>query len=125
MAVATQPQTVELGHVRDGYPALAAWMARDPDAEGYIFRKFKRLSARNLLHLQSQLTELKHEIDSLDAAARTGVDGEARQSSRRWEMLLQQALQDSRPERQRLEKAKELSKMIKEYRKIRIAIVWL
>jgi hypothetical protein len=112
MAAAAQPQNIELGHVRDGYPALATWMARDPDGEAYIFRKFTRLSARNLLHLQSQLTELEHEIDTLDEAARTSVDDKARQSSRRWETLLHQALQDSRPERQKYEKAKELSKMI-------------
>ena len=36
------------------------------DIEGAIFRKFDRLSARNLLYLQSNLNELRATLDNLD-----------------------------------------------------------
>ena len=36
------------------------------DTEGAIFRKFDRLSARNLLYLQSNLNELRARLDDLD-----------------------------------------------------------
>lgn len=36
---------------RNGFPAVAAWIARDLDNETFIFRKFDELTARNLLHL--------------------------------------------------------------------------
>ena len=52
-------QHVELGQLRDGYPALAKWIARDPDNETLIFRRFDRLAARNILHLQAQLIALE------------------------------------------------------------------
>jgi hypothetical protein len=52
--------------IRSGYPSLAAWIARDPDNETYVFRKFDRLSARNLLKLQYDMIELETRIDSMD-----------------------------------------------------------
>ena len=36
------------------------------DPEGAIFLKFDRLSARNLLYLQSSLNELQAKLDKLD-----------------------------------------------------------
>ena len=53
-------------HTRSGYPSLAAWIVRDPDNETFVFRKFDRLSARNLLRLQYHMIELETEIDSMD-----------------------------------------------------------
>ncbi|KAJ5965584.1 hypothetical protein N7481_012298 [Penicillium waksmanii] len=69
----------ELGNVRDGYPTLASWIGRDPDGETLVFRRFRRLSARNLLHLQSGLIQLEQEIDELDEEARR-KEGLLRQS---------------------------------------------
>lgn len=117
MAAAAKPPDVELGHVRDGYPSLASWIARDPDNETFVFRKFDRLAARNILHLQSRLIVLEHEIDQLDEQARAGNDFEARQSSRRWETLMLHASDPNRPEKKRVEKLEELKKLLREYRK--------
>jgi hypothetical protein len=71
----------ELSIRRDGYPALARWISRDPDRETFIFRRFDRLSARNLLNLQSQLIRIEAEIDALDEESwqKQGV------GLRRWE----------------------------------------
>ncbi|KAK2761714.1 hypothetical protein FQN54_001542 [Arachnomyces sp. PD_36] len=108
---------MELGEVRDGYPSLAAWIARDPDNEAFVFRKFDRLAARNILHLQSRLIALEKEIDDLDEAARRSSDLEARESSRRWETLMQNAEIHGRPEKRRVEKMDELNGRLREYYK--------
>lgn len=115
MTASSNPLDIELGALRDGYPALAAWIARDPDNEAFVFRKFNRLGARNILHLQSQLITLEYEIEQLDEEARKSKDLEAQQSSRRWETLMKQAGDPNRPERQRLEKLDELRKLLREY----------
>jgi len=116
MAAAPNQHDIELGHIRDGYPTLAAWIGRDPDNETFVFRKFDRLSARNLLHLQCQLIQLEDEIDKLDEEARKSSDLNARQASRRWETLKELATDPARSEKARLDKADELAVKIKEYR---------
>jgi hypothetical protein len=121
MSPSTVDNAVELGHVRDGYPALAAWIACDPDNESFVFRKFDRLSARNLLHFQSQLTQLEREIDELDDAARKSADGTQRETLRRWEDFLELAKDSTRPERRRMKKVDELRVVVKEYRASRIS----
>ncbi|KAJ5286835.1 hypothetical protein N7478_002521 [Penicillium angulare] len=115
MAATQNLNRVELGQVRDGYPALASWIGRDPDGETLVFRRFRRLSARNLLHLQSGLIQLEQEIDELDEEARKSSDLESRQASRRWETLIQLGADSTRLEKKRLEKAAELSSKMKEY----------
>lgn len=105
----------ELGYHRDGYPALATWMNRDPDHETYVFRKFNRLGARSILHSQSRLIALEKEIDDLDEAARKSDDFEARQSSRRYETLIRHSEDPNRSEKKRLEKLEELERRLKEY----------
>jgi hypothetical protein len=47
---------------RDGYPALADFIAQDPDHETFVFRRFKGLSARNILNLQGELIALEDNI---------------------------------------------------------------
>ncbi|KAK8240442.1 hypothetical protein HDK64DRAFT_28187 [Phyllosticta capitalensis] len=72
---------------RDGYPSLAAHIADSTlpppyqpssvnDASGrsnaFIFRKFNKLSARNLLMLEKRGMELEEELDKLDKMTREG-----------------------------------------------------
>ncbi|KAK8166445.1 hypothetical protein IWX90DRAFT_213430 [Phyllosticta citrichinensis] len=77
-----------LARLRDGYPSLAAHIAASssftsfqgspsrandvsaPDA--FIFRKFDRLSARNLLMLENRGLELEEDLDKLDRMTREG-----------------------------------------------------
>jgi hypothetical protein len=109
----------ELGHVRDGYPALAAWMERDPDGETLVFRKFGRLSSRNLLRLQCNLIELEADIHKLDEEARSkfATDMAAGEASRRWETFMELAADAKSLERRRLAKLEDLEIKMKEYRK--------
>lgn len=55
-----------MGAPVDGYPSLASFMASDPDQTATIFKRFNRLSARNLLYLQSELTDLDAQLNVLD-----------------------------------------------------------
>lgn len=107
---------IELGKVRDGYPALARWIAQDPDNEPFVFRKFSRLGARYILHLQARLFALEHEIDQLDEAARTSSDPVARQASRRYETLIDHKNDAKRKEKERVQKLEELGSVLKKYR---------
>ena len=71
----------------DGFPAVSAFIARDPDHETYVFRKFKRLTARMLLHLQSELVNLECQLDELDREADNGDDKDLQRSMRNWEVF--------------------------------------
>jgi hypothetical protein len=115
MSNASRAVDVELGKIRDGYPSLACWIARDPDNETFIFRKFDRLAARNILSLQAQLITLEHQIDQLDEKARRSDDFEARQSLRRWETLTELSEDAHRPEKKQVEKLNELKTLLREY----------
>lgn len=101
---------------RNGYPALARWMALDPDYEGFMFRRFDRLSARNLLHLQSRLLELESKIDHLD-------DASMDTSLRQWDILVANAAEgtsraDSQVQRDklRMELYSQLEETLAKYR---------
>ena len=71
----------------DGLPAVAAFIARDPDQETFVFRKFKRLTARALLHLQAELIDLEHQLDALDREAVNSFDEKLLMSMRDWEEM--------------------------------------
>lgn len=108
----TEPQ---LAHIRDGYPALAAWIAQDPDSEAFVFRGFDKLGARCILHLQAKLIDLERKIDRQDEEARQSTDREVRTSSRSWEKLVGHAKDMNRKEKDRVESLEEVSTVLKEY----------
>jgi len=73
----------------EGYAAVAAWVALDPDNETFVFRKFDRLAARNLLYLQSELLAIEKDLDRLDrddveAAQDAARDLTAKDKARTW-----------------------------------------
>jgi hypothetical protein len=64
---------VELVKAHNGFPRVADKIASDPDKTTTIYRRFDRLSARNLLFLEAEITELealqnKYDTDDLIAA---------------------------------------------------------
>ncbi|KAL8933387.1 MAG: hypothetical protein Q9211_005810 [Gyalolechia sp. 1 TL-2023] len=90
-----------------GYPSLAAFIASDSYNSTAIYRRFTRLSARNLLHLQSDLMELEARQDALDTEDLQGSRLE-KVSARDWQALKERAAQVSNArERERLQKRKE------------------
>ena len=60
-----------------GYPRFAAFVANDSDRSTTIFRRFERLSARNLLYLETELMELEAAQDRLDATCKLDQDLES------------------------------------------------
>lgn len=68
-----------------GFPSFADFIAADAGAA--IYRKYERLSARNLLYLQSELHELERQLEELDAEdvkERDSHDREAQKRARQW-----------------------------------------
>ncbi|KAJ8106301.1 hypothetical protein OPT61_g9625 [Boeremia exigua] len=97
-----------------GYPSLAAFIASDPDGTTAIFKRFNRLAARHLLHLQSQLAELQAEQDALDREDALG-SLEVKQHSRNWADFTKAAAYDPRQKR-RKELCDEIGLVLKSYR---------
>lgn len=52
----------------NGFPRVAEKIASDPDKTTTIYRRFDRLSARNLLFLEAELAELEAIQDRFDEA---------------------------------------------------------
>jgi hypothetical protein len=72
------PSTGPIGHLtpKDGYPGFAEFIAADTDNTGFVFRSFRVLVARNLLHMQSELIHLSLELERYEA----NTDSEVRRS---------------------------------------------
>jgi hypothetical protein len=58
----------------NGFPRVASKIASDPDKTTTIYRRFDRLSARNLLFLEAELAELEALQDQQDAADLNSAD---------------------------------------------------
>ena len=102
---------------RNGYPELAAWIAKDPDGETLIFRKFDCLAARILLHLQSELISLEADLNRLDETARHSRDPDLRQSIGFWEKWIQSAENGRTEEKNRLDLCEKIQQKLQVYRK--------
>jgi hypothetical protein len=92
--------------IGDGYPAVSRFISSDLDGESYVFRKFRTLTARKLLYMQSQILELEEQLADFDRAAAASPDWELHLAARSWERLIANA--ESR------EKEKQIKKVIDE-----------
>lgn len=99
-----------------GFRALAQRIARGPDHEIFIFRKFDQLSARNLLQLESRLAYLERELRTQDEIAEKSKDATSVFSTECWEGFESSAKNRKRPEHGRMKLVKEISRVVKEYR---------
>jgi hypothetical protein len=67
----------------EGYPSFAEFITKDQDAA--IYRKFERLSARNLLYLQSELHDFEGQLQELDRKDAEDIGNvEAQKAAREW-----------------------------------------
>jgi hypothetical protein len=69
-----------------GYPSLAAFIASDKDQSASIYRSHRRISSRNLLYLEIELSELESELDALDESDLAG-GFESKKFARSWKKL--------------------------------------
>jgi hypothetical protein len=98
----------------DGYAEVSEFIAGDPDNETFVFRRFHKTSARNLLYLQAEILELERRQEEYD---REQADMELAQAGRRWETFARNAkIPDREGEQLRMELAREIRVKIKEYR---------
>ncbi|KAI0102158.1 hypothetical protein GGR51DRAFT_562829 [Nemania sp. FL0031] len=109
----SQPASLPL----EGYAAVAGWIALDPDNETFVFRKFDRLAARNLLCIQSELLSIEKELavfDSQDARAAQD-DLRAKDTARTWETLVSRSRAGHDESKRRMELLENLRAKLKEY----------
>jgi len=100
-----------------GYASLASFIARDPDSETFIYRKFDELSARNLLYLQSELLSLEKKLIKLDDDVQRSDDPDIHDAARTWEELSRQVEDGDREAKEKMEVIIQIRQKIKEYRK--------
>lgn len=101
-----------------GYTAAASWLARDPDNETLVFRKFDRLTALNLLYLQSEILELEKRLDDMHLETVISYDMDLKDAASTWETLVSQCQQQNHRQdaRERMDLIMELRTKLKEYR---------
>jgi hypothetical protein len=98
-----------------GYTALGNWMVADPDSETLVFRKFTRLTTRNLLFLQSEVIDLEALSDALDREL-CDADEHLRHSMSRWETFVERAKTLNSPEFRYMQVNMKIRAKLKEYR---------
>jgi hypothetical protein len=61
-------EDIEMGRVKNpkGFPGLAELVAQDRDQETYVFRKFSKLTAWNLIYKQTELASYEREVDAIE-----------------------------------------------------------
>ncbi|KAH9908518.1 hypothetical protein F4778DRAFT_350218 [Xylariomycetidae sp. FL2044] len=98
-----------------GYLSAASWLARDPDNETFIFRKFDRLAALNLLYMQSEILELEKRLSDQHLDVARGHDMDLKDAASTWETLTSQ-FRSGRPDAgERMKLILELREKLKTY----------
>ncbi|KAL4799337.1 hypothetical protein BDV19DRAFT_385584 [Aspergillus venezuelensis] len=110
---------IEVRYV-DGYPSLADFIASDRDHSTFIFKRFDSLSARNLLYLQGELSELEELQNRFDLEDYRNIDPIANHGRRDWTAFKQRASSQSRDypdDKKRMDLALEIRAKLREYKK--------
>jgi len=96
------------------YPSFADFIASDPELS--VFKRFNRLSSRNLLYLQSELLDLQAQLQDFDEEDYNGKDGEVLLSAKCWETFAARAEEPQYPrEKERMETIHKIRISMKEY----------
>lgn len=103
-----------------GIPAVAGFKSSDPDHDSFIFRRFDRLAARNLVQLECELVDLEDQQERLDRSAVISPDHELQSSARDWVRLKNDA-QHREEEKKRLQLAEVIELKFEKYCKLRSA----
>ncbi|KXH52665.1 hypothetical protein CSIM01_11277 [Colletotrichum simmondsii] len=99
--------------------AQASWLlASDVDSEGFIFRKFNKLSARNILYLQCEVLALEEKLEKFDRLVDGSTDTSLQESARKWEKLVAQCNASEPRAVEMMTTVRELRMKLREYREI-------
>ena len=106
----------------EGYPSFADFVVSDLELS--VYKRFDRLSARNLLYLQTELLELERQLREYDDDDFDEKDTEAQYVAKCWETFAARA-EDHAREHAKMELIIRIRCLIKEYRKwnIRLSMV--
>jgi hypothetical protein len=105
----------------NGYPSLSTFIVSDNDRSTFIYRRFDRLSTRNLLYLQSELAELEARQIAYDTEDVEGAMTD-KQCARNWADFKSQS-QDNERQRKRMILVKEIRETLEEYSRSRSILV--
>ena len=101
----------------NGFASVAAFIAKDPDNTSTIYRRFDRLTARNLLYLQGKLQNLEATLDELDNEDLRTDDVESKKAATSWEDFERLAKTEGRErEMKRMVVAEQIEIAVKKYR---------
>lgn len=98
----------------NGYPSLADFIASDHDHSSVIYKRFDRLSSRNILYLQSELAELERRQDEFDREDLRG-DLETKKSARDWVTFLEKSKVPNSKALEKMQLVHDIRAKIKEY----------
>ena len=96
------------------YATFAQFIASDPELS--LYRNFQSLSSRNLLYLQSSLTELENRLKEFDEEDGEQLNNDILLSAKCWETFSSRAQEHPREE-ERMEVIKQIQGTLKDYRK--------
>jgi len=109
----------------NGFPRVADKIASDADKTTTIYRRFDRLSARNLIFLEAEIAELEAQLDRQDAEDRRAASQvvlECHSNWRKFERYADEKDANGNPvdpdQASRMKLALKIREKIKEYRKI-------
>ena len=120
--MASDPEKdVETFYVK-GYPSLAAFIASDLDHSSVLYKRFNKLSARNILYLQSELAELERRQDEFDEQDLLDDDLSMKKIARNWRAFSDAAAVTGSRAEKRMELSIEIRNKIKEYSKIKLRL---
>lgn len=119
------PGTAEPARVKpiNGFPRVADKIASDPDKTTTIYRRFDRLSARNLLFLEAEIAELealqnKYDANDLISANQVVIDSHS--DWRKFERYANEKDEDGKhtqpSQAAKMELALKIKEKLKEYR---------
>ena len=100
-----------------GIPGLAERVAEDPDQETYVFRKYSKLTAWNLLFKQTELAGYEREVEVLEA--KLASHGESGRMSKRWDIFSKEAQKEGTTAWEMSELSRKISNTLSEYRESR------
>lgn len=96
----------------DAYPSFSGFIASDTELS--LFRRFDRLSSRNLLYLQSEIFDLQTQLEGFDQEDYNEKSGDVILSAKCWETFAARAEEHPR-ENERMETIRRIRVAMKEY----------
>jgi hypothetical protein len=116
LSASSQQNDALVGRPLRGFPSLSAFMSSNSNSESFIFKRFDKLAARNLLYLQSELAYLQQRLekfDEKDAQPRSGL--EDRRCARSWDDF--EDMKDTSPkQKERWDLMHRIRETLREYR---------